>query len=238
MDKTIKEITEDFKENVKERLNHPFWSTFTLFWFAFNWRAIISFFVIPSDNLELFANLDEVSNKLDFINSNLWLSEYGWGGSIVRILGPFILVYVYYWYLKPWLVDPVNRKVNENELNKIEVSKKREELVSENKENWSEDFIRFFNSNYKVYMKKMIHLKYSNNGFFSTEQFQSSNHMNLDGKYEPEENFNYIPPEVLAYFNSNGLILLDSNSFDFTEKGLFFVKLFQDKNINLSAKWS
>lgn len=220
MEKNIKEVTEDIKKNIGDRLNHPFWLSFTLFWLLLNWKAVIAFLVVPPDG----------QNKIGFIESQFFTFGVKHEPGIFELTDKLLvilmitgLVYAYYWFIKPTIIDPVSKKVNEKELIKVKVSEKKEKLINENREKWINEYHNFISLGYKRILDQLINIIYSSNGSYVTE-------VNFE-----RDKRRFISPKDLAFVNSNGLISIDKESrkLDFTEKGLFFVKEIQNKDINL-----
>lgn len=227
----VEEIKESLYNNVKDKMNSPFWGVFITSWIIWNWRVwYVSFFV----DSELLMNTKNIL-KIDYI-SNL----YHWDsfGSSILSISLILILPLFSTYVVIFWITKITRKFHVKYAdydydNKLYILKKEEQLlaarhsklkteekvlekedevekikIKTQEEFWDKEFLDFkktrFFGNFPIIRESI----YSHGGYTSWNNYS-------------------IPSEVLAFFDANRIIEGASGGGDrirITTKGKYFIK--------------
>ncbi len=228
----LNEIQKSAAKSLFEKINSPFWGAFVLSWLVWNWQIwYITIFI--NDNL-LFEK--EGVLKIELLN-HLFSGEFWWAWMMVFPFLSALFLSLIFPRLTNWIYkkdldfqkekirarQKMEKELTENEVKIIEkkeqVLEKKEKIEKTEKEKWNEEYEELKRSHYFQKLNAVIQAMYSRDGKFSYWDDEAG-----------EERIDVNSLEI-AYFVSSEIIQkIEKETFDFTEKGKYFVKKFTSEN--------
>lgn len=241
----IKEITGENNEIVEstglainDRISSPFYGYFIISWLILNWKIPYSAFFIDQDIIFGIKNI----NRLDYI-SEMIPNLFSWVYLKSFIILPFLLT-LFFFYIFPYVSRVFYTKDLKNkqrlELIKISLTKEKNEketsLLKQEEEKvkvkkriekdspeilWRKEFEEFQKTTIFSKFDKIIESFYQHSGSISWSVW--------DNGFTRDDG---IEQDILVFADVNNLINLGGNKLTLTDKGKFFVRLYNDKFIN------
>lgn len=246
----MSDISTAIAEAIRNRATSTTLVTYSFFWLAWHWQGL---------EVLLFTDETKIYEKFGYLkNEYLNVYFFGWHGweTIIGILAPLILTVMFIWPFQKFVLihaysleqtARVERKkvklrsernieiykaaLLAQESKKINAQSKKVEAevkLSETRKRaartdptiiWAEDYERFRRSNFYKDFKDIREAVYEHSGRMYV------------GAYENEGRAFNLSSSLLAYADTEGLIVIDQKSrlISLTDKGKYFIKLYQQE---------
>lgn len=240
------EVTDSIREALEERLSSPFYGYFILSWTLVNWDYLYAAFFLSGDTI--FEKTGLLKNE--YLLQTVLPEHYGsflyWWNFLLL---PFIITIIAFW-LMPFVTRIFFKKHIRNQIKmeeiraeemvagaeaektvleaetkvleaEVEQARAKEEVTKVNPSVlWKKEYGAFKSGKLYKKFEELIEHFYEHNGFISYNNPHGFGEITLD-------------KDILVFADVNGLINIDGNEFEFTEKGKTFVKYYSNDKQSL-----
>lgn len=228
-------------EYLKRRANSTFLTAATAFWIIFHWEGICTLLFTDQqfimDKYGLLKN--EYLNQYFFgfrIQEDVW----GWLYEIIIFLAPFVLAYLYVWWLPKFVTNPCYKRETEFKVDRRIIKLQADEKVAEQSAKKTKAEVAEVNEQTKLTearrkaVEKNPETKWQQDfrtfqKEIATWRIVMDNLTNLIYEHQGDADYSSIEPDEIMICDVNGLINIDTshNRATLTEKGKFFLKKYK-----------
>ncbi|MFZ2205228.1 MAG: hypothetical protein WAV23_01410 [Minisyncoccia bacterium] len=231
----MKEIFDSISDTIKSRLTNSIYGTFTMCWIVFHWNFLYAVFAL--DDTKIF----QLTNKLK--NDYLWgkyfsiHDPYFWFSWFM----PFFVTWLIIWKFPNWFLISGYKKEEKYKTEKKKIKLIEEKEIKSLETALEKEALKTITAvAQKVIQEKKIKdtdptilWEEEFNDFRKNEMFFKLFYLIINSIYERrgfiDDGMNHkIPTDILVYSDTNELIKIIGNKIEFTPKGKFFVKKYNE----------